>query len=872
MEQHYSHFVETELLPFVNKPGRYAGNEFNSIIKDWDQIKVSFGLIFPELYELAMSYQGFSILYHLLNRDPGIVAERIFAPDEDFEALLRIKDAPLFSLETKRPLKAFDILGFTVQYELHYTNILNVLDLGKIPLITTERDDTVPLIIAGGPCVFNPEPLSNYIDAFVIGDGEEVIFELAHVVELAKQEKWGRRETLKRLTQIEGVYVPEFYVAQTSPDGKFAGMKPVEQDVPATITARIIPELKAENYPENPIVPLIDITHNRLGIEIMRGCSRSCRFCNAGMIYRPVRERPVDEIVSYTMKALQSTGYEEVSLLSLSTSDYSKLQDLLSKLITLLNKKQIKLSFPSLRPETFISQISAFANEMRNKGGLTLAPEAGTTRLRGVINKTNTNEDLLKAVQFGYENGWTLVKLYFMLGLPTETREDLDGLINLIWEVIGLARASWGKKINVSLSPFIPKPHTPFQWEGLCDLEELREKVYYIKKNLRYKHLDLSWRDPEIAYLEATLARGDRRVGTAVYHAWKAGAKFDGWTNKFDYQIWDNAFKVSKIDPNDFVKARATDEIFPWDHISKGITRAFLLKEREKATAFHTTLDCREDTCHGCGLMQQPECQKVLSPESQRKRLESAEIANSLSAKTASPQAVDTRLNEPTGDAYFLRINYRKNAEMRFTSHLDMIRIFERAFRRSELPIAFSQGFSPHPKISYGLPLAIGHTSEVEYLDVQLIGNSIPTFEERLSRHLPRGVELIRVKKYVTKPQSLTATINRADYRIKIRPTPNLQEHIDKFRSAPAFPVSRKRKNQIKVIDIKPYVQQIALNETDHRLIEIITRLINGKTARIDEILEYVLGFTPEQVASASIERIGVFIQRDDRLLTPMDI
>lgn len=872
MAHNLSNLIDRQILPFVRKPGRYIGNELNVIIKDWEKVDVTFGLIFPELYELAMSYQGFSILYHILNRETDVAAERIFAPDDDLEELLREKDIPLFSLETKSPLKEFDILGFTVQYELHFTNILNILNLGKIPLFSKERDATSPLIIAGGPCVFNPEPLADFIDAFIIGDGEEVILEVTQLIKQGKQNNWTRNELLKNLAIIPGAYVPAFYRIEYDLQNRITEIKPIQPEIPEKVTARIIPGLKAGNYPERPLVPLIDITHNRLGIEIMRGCSRSCRFCNAGMIYRPVRERSVDEIVSYIQKTLKNTGHEELTLLSLSTSDYSQLQELLSTLFEILKQKQIKLSFPSLRPETFVSQLSLFAGDIKKKSGLTLAPEAGTTRLRKVINKTNTNEDLLNAVRFAFENGWNLVKLYFMVGLPTETKDDLEGIINLLGEVVKLARKAGGKKINVSLSPFIPKPHTPFQWEALNSRDDLYEKIQFIRSNIKYRHLALSWRSPEIALIEAAMARGNRRVGMVIYEAWKSGAKFDAWTDKFSFKTWEKAFEKTRIDPTIFTGQHSHREILPWQHISKGVTNTFLLKELKRAFEIQTTIDCRAGKCHACGLMQQPVCKELISNEN-RPEIPGHYISKKFSSQKPTWQAEKTGIQAATDQANYLRVKYAKRAEIRFTSHLDLIRIVERTFRASQLLLAFSQGFNPHPKISYGFPLPMGSISDVEYMDIQFAGHAPDDFCDKVSRHLPRGLEIIETKKYEKKPQSLMSVVNRIDYQVQTTFKLNLQEKISKFYSSKTFIINRQKKDQVRCLDLKPFVEKIESAANDSSSVEIITRLDGGKTARIDEILREVLGFTPNQIAVSVIKRTGVYVKKQkNRWLTPMDI
>ncbi|MCK5739198.1 TIGR03960 family B12-binding radical SAM protein, partial [bacterium] len=670
--------VFTELLPFVMKPGRYTGNEFNTHPKNWGDVDLTFALIFPELYELGMSYVGFDILYHVLNKQPKIVAERAYAPDVDLEALLREKNIPLFSLENKMPLAAFDILGFTFQYELHATNILNILNLAQLPLYSRERDESHPLVVIGGPCAHNPEPMADFVDVVVLGDGEDIILELCQAVTTAKAQKHSREKLLRDLSQISGIYVPQFYQIQYQQSGEIKSIQPTIPEAPEVITARILDRLEPENYPEKPIVPLIPITHDRFSMEIMRGCTRGCRFCNAGMIYRPVRERPVDELYNYAKTVIEKTGYEEFSLVSLSSSDYTYITELLTRLSKFTKDKQVRLSLPSLRPETFSSQVAQHASNIK-KSGLTLAPEAGTERLRRVINKTNSNADLLNAVKLAFENGWQLIKLYFMIGQPTETTEDLDGIVNLINDVVKLAKSFGGKKVNVSLSPFTPKAHTPFQWEHQNSLNEFREKVQYIRKQQKYRSLKISWRDPEVAFAEGVISRGDRRVGQVILNAWQNGAKFDAWTQYFSFETWQKAYDSAGIQPEFYHRQHEIDGLLPWQHLSLGITDAYLKLENQRAHRVEETDDCRLSGCNSCGLMEHPVCQTLQNP---------ADILTPESTAPVPETAPEQPPRERTtsAEATHLRIKYAKGQTMRFLSHLDIIRIFERSFRRAGIP------------------------------------------------------------------------------------------------------------------------------------------------------------------------------------------
>lgn len=855
------------LIPFVKKPGRYLGNEINVIKKEWKKIQVRFALIFPELYELGMSYLGFDILYHLLNQKSDICAERVFAPDEDMEELLRAQQVPLFSLESKMPLKAFDILGFTFQYELHVTNILNILELGQIPLFARERTDDDPLVVIGGPCAYNPEPIADYIDAVVLGDGEEVVFELAEVIRQRQQYRWSRQATLHQLAKLAGIYIPQFYQVEYRADGNIEHVSPLDASVPSQVTARIIPSLKPANYPSRPIVPLIPITHDRFSMEIMRGCTRGCRFCNAGIIYRPVRQRMVKDLVEHTQAVIQHTGYEELSLVSLSTSDYSDLKELISTLFEFVRQKNLRLSFPSLRPETFSSEVAFLAADLK-KSGLTLAPEAGTERLRQVINKTNTNDDLLHAVQIAFEKGWQLIKLYFMIGQPTETLEDLDGIGVLLSQVAQIAKSFGGKQINVSISPFIPKPHTPFQWEAQNSIGEFAEKIRHIRRQIHHRNINLSWRDPEVALIEGAIARGDRRLGAVIYQAWRSGAKFDAWTHQFSFATWQKAFETVGIQPEFFCHSRNLDQILPWQHLSTGVAIKFLLRERELAYQLQTTDDCRQGRCHACGLMEQPVCRALRSKSMNMVENHSAiKPANSVN-RTTTAQIL------PEKTTFTYRLKYAKRKDMRFLSHLDILRFWERAFRRANIPICYSQGYHPHPKIAFGPPLPLGYESEAEYLDFQSGELSEDEILRRLEATLPTGIVALELKLLYNKQRSLTAAINRIDYKIvfpELIDRKLIHEGIDKFLRLNTFIVSRKTDERIQEIDISPFIQELSFNQVTAEL-AIITRLINGRTVRIDEILTDICKLTSQEKVRCQVTRKEMFIEFGDYRLTPMEI
>ncbi len=857
-----------DLIPFVKKPGRYLGNEINVIKKDWNRLQVRFALIFPELYELGMSYLGFDILYHLLNQESDICAERVFAPDEDMEELLRAQGVPLFSLESKMPMKAFDILGFTFQYELHVTNILNILDLSQIPLLASDRTDDDPLVLVGGPCAYNPEPIADYIDAIVLGDGEEVVFEVAEVIRQRQLNHWTRLETLKELAKLPGIYIPRFYQVEYTADGRFERLTSLDESIPATINARIIPSLRPINYPTKPIVPLIPITHDRFSMEIMRGCTRGCRFCNAGILYRPVRQRPVADLVQQTQAVIQHTGYEELSLVSLSTSDYSDLKELIFNLSDFVKQKNLRLSFPSLRPETFSSEVALLAADLK-KSGLTLAPEAGTERLRQVINKTNTNADLLQAVQIALEKGWQLIKLYFMIGQPTETLEDLDGICVLLSEAAKIAKRFGGKQINVSISPFIPKPHTPFQWEAQNSMAEFAEKIRHIRRQAYQRNVNLSWRDPEVALIEGAIARGDRRLGAVIYQAWRLGAKFDAWTHQFSFTRWQNAFDAVGIRPEFFCEAKNPEQILPWQHLSTGVTQKFLLRERENAYQTQVTDDCRNGKCHACGLMEQPVCQAIRSKSKQKvDETPSSDLENQANRASLPIQSVAETV------PVTFRLKYAKRNDMRFLSHLDILRFWERAFRRANIPICYSQGYHPHPKISFGPPLSLGYESDAEYLDFQSPGLSVDEILPRLKTTLPPGIAALELKLLYTKQRSLTAAINRIDYEVifpELVDRKLINEGIEKFLRSNSFVVSRKTETRVQEIDILPFIKELFFDQEMAKLV-VITNLINGKTVRIDEILTDICHLTFPEKARCQVKRTAMYIEFGEYQKTPMEI
>lgn len=592
--------VLERILPRVEKPGRYTGGEYNQVVKDWDEIDFKVALGFPDIYELGMSNLGLMILYDIINKHRNLLAERVYSPWVDMEAIMRDTNLPLFSLESKRPIRDFDILALTLPYEQLYTNALNLLDLSGMPVHSELRDASYPLVIAGGHACFNPEPMAPFIDLFVIGEGEEVILKIIGTMRAAGH--LDRETQLRHLAQIEGCYVPRFYNVDYREDGTIKQINPIVPEAPQKVLKTIVPVLPPPVT--DFIVPFIETVHNRAPIEIMRGCTRGCRFCHAGMVTRPVRERPVDEILEAIEKILEKTGYEEIGLLSLSSSDYTHVIELTEKIGQRFGERGPKISLPSLRTETVSIQLMDNLGDNK-RSGFTLAPEAATEKMRNIINKYVSHEELLETVREIYRRNWRTIKLYFMIGHPQEELEDVQAIADLSKAVLASGREYHGKKagVNVGVSTFIPKPHTPFQWEPMDQIDNIHAKLDLLKRELRGQGLKLRWNNPDESIYEGFLSRGDRRVARVVERAWRSGAKFDAWYEHFDLGKWQEACAAEGLEMSFFThRPRTIDEIFPWEHIDVAVTRRFLTQDYLMSQQGETRIDCRNQ-CFACGIL-----------------------------------------------------------------------------------------------------------------------------------------------------------------------------------------------------------------------------------------------------------------------------
>ena len=826
-----------DLLAAVNRPSRYLGSETGAIRKDPSSVRLRVALAFPDLYEIGTSHFGLQILYQILNAMPGVAAERVFAPADDMEAELRRLGQPLFALESHDSLAQFDILGFSLLYELNYTNVLTVLDLAGVPLRAAERDAGHPLVIAGGPCTCNPEPMADFFDAMVVGDGEETVVRLAEAW-LGWKESGGadRGALLRRWAAIPGVYIPSFF----EPRYDAAGLQRLTPRVEGytRVTRAIVADLNDAPFPQIPVIPFGKPVHDRLRLEIARGCTRGCRFCQAGMLYRPVRERAPGKLFEMAVQSLGATGYEDLSLLSLSTGDYGCIVPLLERLMGRFASERVAVSLPSLRAGTLTPELMQLIKQVR-KTGFTIAPEAGSQRLRDVINKNIGEAEIAQTVQDAFAMGWRLVKLYFMIGLPTETDDDLAETVRLVQRLRAL-RGPGGRRgqLNVSFAAFIPKPHTPFQWAPQLGLARARATLNRLQRELALPGVEFKWQNPEMSLLEGVLARGDRRLGAAVEAAWRRGCRFDGWGDRLDLGRWQAAFADTGIDPDAYTtRPRDPGEPLPWDHIDIRVDKSFLAAEWDKAVAGAATGDCRDGRCNACGSCDfdriQPRVHRGMAP---------------APVKAAAPEP-PPELTPPTAFKK-IQVAYSKLGPARFFGHLELVNLFLRALRRARIPVKYSEGFHPKPKVAFEDPLPTGFESEEERMVVTVAAGVTPRrLLDGLNSTLPEGLRVHGCSDSIAPPASA------ARFRVRLQgPCADPD---------PFGPDSLDREQQLEIESAKGKLKKIALKDILHEIrvlspceLELTLSREPGKTVRPTDVLTHAFGLSVSAAASARVTRL----------------